>query len=128
MERTNYSTGTVWEKTVGYSRAVKVGNIIEVSGTVATNEQGVVGKGDAAAQTEFILRKIETALIQAGSSLKDVVRTRVYVTNIDAHWEAIGKVHGTFFQSIRPASAMVEVSKLIHPDYLVEIEATAIVQ
>ena len=126
-ERTNYSTGAKWESVVGYSRAVKVGNIIEVTGTVAVNEHNeLVGGEDAYLQTRFILQKIEEVLHRAGATLKHVVRTRIYVTDI-SRWEEYGKAHGEFFGDIRPCTTMVEVSRLIGPEYLVEIEATAIV-
>ncbi|HUN24648.1 MAG TPA: RidA family protein [Anaerolineales bacterium] len=127
MTRTNISSGTVWEELVGYSRAVRVGNWVEVAGTTAVDADGqVVGLGSAAAQTEFILQKIEFALQQAGAHLQDVIRTRIFVTNI-ADWEAIGRVHGQFFRTIKPAATMVEVQALISPQLLVEIEVTAVV-
>ncbi len=127
MERTNYSSGAKWENIVGYSRAVKVGNIIEVTGTVAVDENSlVVGNGDAYAQTKFIIEKIEKVLARAGASLKDVVRTRMFVTDI-SRWEEYGKAHGEFFRDIRPCTTMVEVKALIAPEYLIEIEATAVI-
>lgn len=125
MERKLFSSGAKWEDIVGYSRAVQVGNQLEISGTVATDEQGVVGKGDYYAQSHFILKKIEKVLQQAGFSLEHVVRTRMFVTDI-SHWEEVGKAHGDFFKTIKPATSMVEVSALIDPDYLVEIEVTAV--
>ena len=126
-KRINISSGTAWEEQVGYSRAVRVGNVIEVSGTTAVDEHGnVVGRGDPYRQTQFILNKIEQALMAAGASLKDVVRTRMFVTDI-RQWGEIGKAHGETFREIRPAATMVEVQALIDPALLVEIEATAIV-
>ena len=125
-KRKNISTGARWENIVGYSRAVQLGSLLEVSGTVAVDEKGeLVGREDAAAQTRFILEKINKVLVQAGYSLADVVRTRMFVTDI-GRWEEIGKVHGEFFRDVKPATSMVEVSALIDPDYLVEIEVTAV--
>ena len=125
-ERLNISSHTKWEDIVGYSRAVRIGNVIEVAGTTAVDEDGqVVGVNDPGKQTEFILSKIEKAIISAGGTLKDVVRTRMFVTNI-ADWESIGRAHGVFFKEIKPVSTMVEVKSLISPELLVEIEATAV--
>jgi enamine deaminase RidA (YjgF/YER057c/UK114 family) len=125
--RINYSSGAKWEDIVGYSRAVKVGNTIEVTGTVAIDDNNeVVAPGDAYEQTKFIIKKIEKILQQAGACLKDVVRTRMFVTDI-SRWEEYGKAHGEFFKNIRPCTSMIEVSALIGPEYLIEIEATAVV-
>lgn len=126
MQRINISSGAPWENIVGYSRAVRIGNIVEIAGTTAVNSKGeVVAKGNPFGQTRFILNKISAVLEEAGGSLNDVIRTRIYVTNI-SDWEAIGKAHGKFFKDIKPAATMVEVSALIDPELLVEIEVSAV--
>lgn len=127
MKRQNISSGAVWEDQIGYSRAVRVGNIVEVAGTTATNGDQVIGISNPHEQTMYALQKIEQALAQAGASLTDVVRTRIYLTDI-SQWQEVGRAHGEFFRDIKPASTMVQVSALINPDHLVEIEATAILQ
>jgi enamine deaminase RidA (YjgF/YER057c/UK114 family) len=123
--RKNISTGAKWEDIVGYSRAVRIGNTMEVSGTVAVNDEGVVGAGDYYLQAKFILEKVGKVLQQEGFSLNDVVRTRIYVTDI-SRWQEVGKAHGEVFRDIKPATSMVEVSALIAPEYVVEIEVTAV--
>ena len=124
--RKNFSSGAKWEDIVGYSRAVQVGNQLEVTGTVAVDENGnLVGKDDFFLQTQFALQKIEKVMKEAGFKLEDVVRTRIFVTDI-SHWEEVGKAHHQFFSKIKPATTMVEVKALIAPEYLVEIEVTAI--
>lgn len=126
-KRKNFSSGAKWEDIVGYSRAVQMGNTMEISGTVALDENGIVGKGDFYQQTKFIFQKIEKILAQGDFALADVVRTRMYVTDI-THWEEVGRAHGEFFRNIKPATSMIQVSGFIEPDYLVEIEVTAIKQ
>lgn len=126
-ERINISSSSPWEDIVEYSRAVRVGNIIEVAGTTASEGDNIVGKDNLYEQTKFIFLKIEKALHDAGASLKDVVRTRMFVTDI-SKWEEAGKAHSEFFKDIKPAATMVEVSGLIHPDLLIEIEVTAVLK
>jgi enamine deaminase RidA (YjgF/YER057c/UK114 family) len=121
------SSGSPWEDVVGYSRAVKIGNIVEVAGTTAMNGEELVGRGDMYAQTVYIFKKIERALHEAGATMQDVVRTRMYVTDI-SQWELAGKAHGEFFKNIKPVATMVEVSRLIDDDLLIEIEVTAITE
>lgn len=123
--RTNWSSNTLWEESFGYSRAVQIGNVIEVSGTTASEDDKVIGVGDVTLQAEYIIKKIEHTLVEAGFSLKDVVRTRIFMTDI-SHWEEVAKVHSYLFEDVMPACTLVEVSNLIHPDLLIEIEATAI--
>ena len=123
--RTNWSSNTLWEESFGYSRAVQIGNTIEVSGTTASEDGKVIGVGDLTLQTEYIIKKIEHTLVEAGFSLKDVVRTRIFMTDISL-WEEVAKVHSYLFEDVMPASTLIEVSKLIDPDLLIEIEATAI--
>lgn len=127
MKRTNFSTGTNWEAVVGYSRAVRIGNTIEVTGTVSIDSEGNLVGGDSCyEQTLFICSKIDVAIKKLGGSLKDVIRTRLYVTDI-SRWEEYGRAHGQFFSEIRPCTTMVEVKALISPEFLIEIEATAII-
>jgi enamine deaminase RidA (YjgF/YER057c/UK114 family) len=128
MQRKSFSTGTKWEKEIGYSRALRVGKFVFVSGTTATNSEGKVeGVNDPYVQSKFILEKIKAALHEVGAELKDVVRTRMYLTNI-THWQEVGKAHGEFFSGIDPATAIMEISKLISPEHLVEIEVDAILE
>ena len=123
-QRKNYTTGAPWEDIVGYCRAVQIGNQLEISGTVASDENGVVAMGDPYSQTKFIIEKVEKVLHQAGFSLQDVIRTRMFVTDI-SKWEEVGRAHGEFFKTIKPVTTMVEVSRLIDPEFLIEIEMTA---
>jgi enamine deaminase RidA (YjgF/YER057c/UK114 family) len=125
MKRIKIPAGTIWEDVIGYSRAVKIGNIIEVSGTAAVDNGQVIGKENAYEQTKFVLEKIKKTLETIGSGMNDVIRTRIYVTDI-SRWEEIGKAHGEFFKNIKPATSMVEVKSLIDPDMLVEVETTAL--
>ena len=125
--RKQFSSGSPWEDIVGYSRAVRVGNTIEVAGTTAMDGEVLIGKGDVYAQTFFILKKIEKVLLEAGVNLQDVVRTRMFITDITA-WEQAGKAHAEFFKHIKPVTTMVEVSNLINKDLLIEIEVTAIAE
>ena len=125
-KRINISSGSPWEDIAGYSRAVRIGNVVEVAGTTSMNGDELVGKNDVHAQTVYIFQKIQTALEQAGAQISDVVRTRMFVTDI-SQWETILLAHAAVFKHIKPAATMVEVSKLIHPDLLIEIEATAII-
>lgn len=123
-KRINFSSNTIWEDKIGYSRAVRVGSIIEVSGTAAIDNDHIVAPGDPYKQTKFIIQKIEKAIKEAGGSLQDVIRTRIYVTNIK-DWDAVGRAHGEFFKEIKPVTTMVEVKSLIDPNFVVEIETTA---
>ena len=123
--RTNWSSNTLWEESFGYSRAVQIGNTIELSGTTASEDDKVIGVGDVTLQTEYIIKKIEHTLVEAGFSLKDVVRTRIFITDISL-WEEVAKVYSYLFEDVLPACTLVEVSNLIHSDLLIEIEATAI--
>lgn len=127
QKRFNILSGAVWEGQVGYSRAVRIGNVIEVSGTTSVDGDKLIGKDDLYTQTKFILQKIERSLQEAGAAMTDVVRTRMYLTDI-SKWEEAGRAHAEFFSKIKPAATMIEVSKLIHPDLLIEIEASAILQ
>lgn len=125
-KRQLFSSGTYWENMVGYSRAVRTGSLIEISGTTAVDGDIIFGKGNVYEQAVFIFQKVEKILVEAGSSLKDVVRTRMYVTDI-SKWEEVGKAHALFFKEIKPATTMVEVSRLINDDLLIEIEVSAII-
>jgi enamine deaminase RidA (YjgF/YER057c/UK114 family) len=124
--RQKISSGSPWEDIVGYSRAIRVGNVVEVAGTTAMDGDELIGKGDIYKQTVFIFKKIEKALAEAGATLNDVVRTRMFVTDI-SQWEEVGKAHGAFFKTIKPVATMLEVSRLINDDLLIEIEVTAII-
>ncbi len=126
MTRQNIASGAIWEDIVGYSRAVRIGNVVEVAGTTAVDGETIIGQGNAYEQTKFILNKIEKALQEAGASLADVVRTRMFVVDISS-WEEIGRAHGEFFKNIKPVTSMIEVKALIQPGLLVEIEATAVI-
>jgi enamine deaminase RidA (YjgF/YER057c/UK114 family) len=128
MQRVNYASGAKWEEIIGYSRAVRIGNLVEVTGTVSVDEHNkLVGKDNPYEQTKYILQKIERVLERAGASIKDVIRTRMYVTDI-SKWEEYGRAHGEFFHKIKPCTTMVEIKGLISADYLIEIEATALLQ
>jgi enamine deaminase RidA (YjgF/YER057c/UK114 family) len=127
MKRINISSGAVWEDLVGYSRAVRIGNQIEISGTTSVDGETVIGKGDLYSQTIYIFQKIEKTLIEAGASINDIVRTRMYVTDI-SKWEEAGRAHSEFLKDIKPATSMIEVKRLIDPDLLIEIEVTALIQ
>ncbi len=127
MKRVNISSGAVWEDLVGYSRAVRIGNQIEISGTTSVDGKAIIGKGDLYSQTIYIFQKIEKTLIEAGASMNDIVRTRMYVTDI-SKWEEAGRAHSEFFKDIKPATSMIEVNRLIDPDLLIEIEVTALIQ
>lgn len=124
--RQNISSGSPWEEVIGYSRAVKIGNVLEISGTTASSDAGIVGKNDLYAQTKFILEKVKTVLAEAGATMQHVVRTRMFLTNIK-EWELAAKAHGEFFKDIKPVTTMVEVSNLIDADMLIEIEVSAII-
>lgn len=126
MKRKNISSGAVWEDKVGYSRAVKIGNLLEISGTTASDEDKVIGINDAYAQTVYIINKIKTVIEKEGGTLNDIIRTRLYVTDID-QWQEVGRAHHQFFSKIKPATTMIEVNRLIHQDMLIEIEVTAII-
>ena len=127
MKRVNISSGAVWEDLVGYSRAVRIGNQIEISGTTSVDGKTIIGIGDLYSQTIFIFQKIEKTLNEAGASMNDIVRTRMYVTDI-SKWEEAGRAHAEFFKDIKPATSMIEVNRLIDPDLLIEIEVTALIQ